>query len=213
MAASRSASGSWSCSNVSLVALTVSCSLRQARRPLRVITRRTRFEHKSSAMAALMWKFFHRSRHSGSRDSGCPESITTTVAMDSLMCNCTSKPGASRHPGMTEALDCFVAMLLAMTAFIFSCRRSQMTEKISLTAFSCEQLICPSCQSVAVDLKRKSAASLAPSRLDKRGVCAVVTKREAGCDGRESCTRRVRGSRTAKSCGPDASTPASSWRK
>jgi hypothetical protein len=38
-----------------------------------------------------------------------------------------------------------------------------------LTAFSCEQLICPSCQSVAVDLKRKSAASLAPSRLDKRG--------------------------------------------
>jgi hypothetical protein len=28
--------------------------------------------------------------------------------------------------------------------------------------------------------------SLCASRLDRRGVCAIVTKREAGCDGRGS---------------------------
>jgi hypothetical protein len=67
-----------------------------------------------------------------------------------------------------------------------------MTATISLTASWRKRLICPSCQSVAVDLKRKSAAFLVPSRLGKRGVCAIVTKREAGCDGRKRRTRRMR---------------------
>ena len=31
--------------------------------------------------------------------------------------------------------------------------------------------------------------SLCASRLDRRGVCAIVTKREAGCDGRSSVVR------------------------
>jgi|SRR5579864_8033510 len=45
---------------------------------------------------------------------------------------------------------------------------------------------------------------VAPSRLGKRGVCAIVTKREAGCDGRISVARRAALLRTAKSCGPGA---------
>jgi hypothetical protein len=89
-----------------------------------------------------------------------------------------------------EATPFFERLCPAMTIFA----PSTMTTTISLTAFWCEQLICPSCQSVAVDLIRKSAAFLAPSRLGKRGVCAIVTKREAGCDGRgmspdEGCCR------------------------
>jgi hypothetical protein len=56
-----------------------------------------------------------------------------------------------------KILDCFVALLLAMTA------------KIPLTAFLRERLICPSCQSVAVDLTCKSAAFLAPSRPHQEG--------------------------------------------
>jgi hypothetical protein len=72
-------------------------------------------------------------------------------------------------------------------------------EKISSTTFSHPRLICPSCQCVAVDLKRKSAAFLAPSCLGKRGVCAIVTKREAGCDGRGMSLDEGRCARTAKS--------------
>jgi hypothetical protein len=36
------------------------------------------------------------------------------------------------------------------------------------------------------------------------GRMRIVTKREAGCDGRELRTRRMRELRTAKSCGPGA---------
>jgi hypothetical protein len=47
----------------------------------------------------------------------------------------------------------------------------------------------------------------------KRGVCAIVTKREAGCDGRDGDARdfscgRTALMRTAKSCGPGAPTLA-----
>ena len=42
------------------------------------------------------------------------------------------------------------------------------------------------------------------SRLDKEGRIAVVTKRAAGCDGRESIVRRAMHLRTAKSCGSGA---------
>ncbi len=45
-----------------------------------------------------------------------------------------------------------------------------------------------------ISLRREVEAVLlgCPSRLGKRGVCAIVTKREAGCDGRTRRTRRVR---------------------
>ena len=47
------------------------------------------------------------------------------------------------------------------------------------------------------------------SRLGTRGV-RVVTKREAECGGRGGVVRRAALTRTAKSCGPDAPTLASS---
>ena len=46
-----------------------------------------------------------------------------------------------------------------------------------------------------------------------RGALAIVTNVGAGCDGRGRCERRTRLMRTAKTCGPDASTPASSSRE
>jgi hypothetical protein len=46
-----------------------------------------------------------------------------------------------------------------------------------------------------------------------RGVSRSSRTLGAGCGGRELRFRRWRGQRTAKSCGPDASTLASSWRK
>ena len=42
------------------------------------------------------------------------------------------------------------------------------------------------------------------SRLDARGVRAIVTTREAGRDGRERIVRRAMRKRTAKACGPGA---------
>jgi hypothetical protein len=44
-----------------------------------------------------------------------------------------------------------------------------------------------------ISLRRKVEAVLfpCPSRLGKRGVCAIVTKREAGCDGRGGVERRM----------------------
>jgi hypothetical protein len=70
------------------------------------------------------------------------------------------------------------------------------------------RLICPSCQSAAIDLTPKSAATFAPSRAPQEGRFAIVTNVGAGCGGRfgGADERRVR--RTAKSCGPDAPTLA-----
>jgi hypothetical protein len=56
-----------------------------------------------------------------------------------------------------------------------------------------------------------------PPRLGMRGVCAIVTTREAGCDGRGRSARkslhgRLMLARTAKPCGPDTPTLVSSWR-
>jgi len=45
------------------------------------------------------------------------------------------------------------------------------------------------------------------------GRIAIVTDVGTGCGGRGRRCRRERFPRTAKSCGPDASTPASSWRE
>ena len=52
-----------------------------------------------------------------------------------------------------------------------------------------------------------------PVLLPLRGVSPSSRTLGAGCDGRGWRQRRRRYSRTAKSCGPDASTPASSWRE
>ena len=43
-----------------------------------------------------------------------------------------------------------------------------------------------------------------------KGRIAIVTTREAGCGGRDDAVRRAASMRTAKSCGPDAPTLASS---
>jgi hypothetical protein len=56
----------------------------------------------------------------------------------------------------------------------------------------------------------ETCAIIALSRLDKRGVRPIVTEREAGCDGRDSCARRARPTRTVKPCGPVPPTLGSS---
>jgi hypothetical protein len=52
-----------------------------------------------------------------------------------------------------------------------------------------------------LDLDPKSEASSAPSRLDKGGVCAIVTTREAGCDGRDGDAHDLSCGRTADADG------------
>jgi hypothetical protein len=54
---------------------------------------------------------------------------------------------------------------------------------------------------------------LAPSRAHSRGVSRSSRTLGAGCGGRLGAARRAARKRTAKSCGPDAPTLASSWRK
>ena len=49
---------------------------------------------------------------------------------------------------------------------------------------------------------RKFMIIVTSSRLDEEGRMRIVTTREAGCDGREPRTGRMRELRTAKSCGP-----------
>jgi len=75
-------------------------------------------------------------------------------------------------------------------------------------------LICPSCQSAAigaVDLTPKSAAHLVRP-VSNRGAFRDRHERETGCGGREaSALDETRLMRTAKSCGPDAPTLASSF--
>src|SRR5438552_2137660 len=58
----------------------------------------------------------------------------------------------------------------------------------------------------------KSAAHFPSSRLTKRGVSRSSRTLGAGCDGRGGVARRATTSRTAKPCGPDAPTLASSLR-
>ena len=53
---------------------------------------------------------------------------------------------------------------------------------------------------------------LRPSRLDTRGASRSSRTLGAGCDGRFGDARRAALVRTAKPCGPDAPTLASSWR-
>jgi hypothetical protein len=70
----------------------------------------------------------------------------------------------------------------------------------------------PLYKNISVFQKPESVVVLAPSRLGKRGVRTIVTKREAGCGGRGCDARRATRSRTAKSCGPGAPTLALSFR-
>jgi hypothetical protein len=58
----------------------------------------------------------------------------------------------------------------------------------------------------------KSSLQTAPSRLDKRGASRSSRTLGAGCGGRVDDARRAALTRTAKSCGPDAPTLASSFR-
>ena len=83
---------------------------------------------------------------------------------------------------------------------------------MSLRLKRCAQMICPSCQSVAtviVDRTPKSKAE-SPRLVPHEGRIAIVT--DAGrdaVDARGASDEGI-GLRTAKSCGPDASTLASS---
>jgi hypothetical protein len=61
-------------------------------------------------------------------------------------------------------------------------------------------------------LTQITSMSLA-SRPTRQGRFAIVTDVGLGCDGRGWRQRRERYLRTAKSCGPDAPTLASSWRE
>jgi hypothetical protein len=81
----------------------------------------------------------------------------------------------------------------------------------------CAGVICPSCQSVAVrliDHNHKSLADSNTSRLCQEGRIAIVTNVERGMRWtRAFVNRRVTELRTAKSCGPDISTPISTRRQ
>jgi hypothetical protein len=81
-------------------------------------------------------------------------------------------------------------------------------------AQSISQLICPSCQCVAghfaCDVGQIRCTDSAVPRSSKRGASRSSRTLGAGCDGRMDTRRRCASMRTAKSCGPDASTPASS---
>jgi hypothetical protein len=77
------------------------------------------------------------------------------------------------------------------------------------------RVICPSCQCAAcraIDRFPKSPAESSTSCAHKRGVSPSSRTLGAGCGGRDGVERRTTPKRTAKSCGPDASTPASSLR-
>jgi hypothetical protein len=50
----------------------------------------------------------------------------------------------------------------------------------------------PPAKNISLRLEVETVLLGCPSRLDTRGVCAIVTKREAGCDGRKRRTRRMR---------------------
>ena len=81
---------------------------------------------------------------------------------------------------------------------------------MSLRLKRCAQMICPSCQSVAigiVDLDPKSKANCAHP-VPHEGRIAIVT--DAGWDAVDAggASDEGIGLRTAKSCGPDASTLA-----
>ena len=89
-----------------------------------------------------------------------------------------------------------------------------------LAPFAPSSLIClssPGCKNIFVSFRRKSyLCSLHP--VPGRGALAIVTNVGMGCGGREGVERNsLRGRtmflRTAKPCGPDAPTLASSWRR
>jgi hypothetical protein len=77
-----------------------------------------------------------------------------------------------------------------------------------LKKFNLIWVVQPSRKRYFASLIRQISGSSPPSRSGKRGVRAVVTKRGAGCDGREGAADERRVSRTAKSCGSGAPTLA-----
>jgi len=73
---------------------------------------------------------------------------------------------------------------------------------------------CPSCQSAAAARHwshPQISGAILSSRAHKRGVSRSSRTLSAGCDGRVSAARRTVLMRTAKPCGPDAPTLASSY--
>ena len=81
------------------------------------------------------------------------------------------------------------------------------------TGFQPQFLSTPSRKNIPLLHSLKSALWSPPSRLDQRGVSRSSRTWSAGCGGRGGTQDEARETRTAKSCGPDASTPASSWRR
>ena len=69
-------------------------------------------------------------------------------------------------------------------------------------------LFCRSCATLSCRANHHDA--LAHPASSARGVRAIVTTRETGCDGRGGASRRVTPTRTVKSCGPGAPVLASS---
>jgi hypothetical protein len=70
----------------------------------------------------------------------------------------------------------------------------------------------PVCKNISLRRSAKSLLCPPPSRPTQRGV-AQRHERGTGCSGRGWCQRRGCLKRTAKTCGPDAPTLASSWWK
>src|SRR5260370_41734799 len=99
-------------------------------------------------------------------------------------------------------MDCFVASLLAMTV---------KSGLICPTGKSVVFLSSPICKNISLNPSGKSLLQLPPS-CPKRGALRNVINAGRDAVDAGSAGDEQRRPRTAKSCGPDASTPASSLR-
>jgi hypothetical protein len=139
---------------------------------------------------------------------------------------------AIQGPGNTarRTLDCFVALLLAMTMLKHRASRFRMFANVirsqrdalcdCMTGKSRgfrENLSSLTCKNKSLRVDPKSNLKLSPSRCHMRGASRSSRTLEAGCDGRGSVKApswrgRMKLQRTAKSCGPGAPTLALSSR-
>jgi hypothetical protein len=89
--------------------------------------------------------------------------------------------------------------------------RSVSRQLICPTGSRREFLSSPSAKNKSLRALVETALLILPSRLDQRGVSRSSRTWSAGCGGRGGARRRRAPLRTAKSCGPDAPTLASSF--